>query len=72
MDVATQVFEFECTNLCVRDSVPICILITGVSNSISVSIFLTRVGHSETIVLKRKTVIVKGDYKRENLNQIQL
>lgn len=39
------------TNLHVEDSVSIGIVITGIANSITVGIFLARVGHSETIIL---------------------
>lgn len=44
----------SCMNLCVKDPIPIGVLITGVSHSITIGIFLTRVWHSETIILKRK------------------
>lgn len=51
-------------NLCVEDSISICILITGVSNSITIGIFLTRVWHSETIILKEKGLVIKVDDKK--------
>lgn len=46
-------------NLHIEDPVPICVFITGVSHAVTIGIFLTRVGNSETIILKDKKVIIK-------------
>lgn len=42
-------------NLCVRDPIPVCVIITGVPNSVTISILLTRVGYSETVILQKQT-----------------
>lgn len=44
-----------CTNLHVEDSVSICVVITGITNSITVGIFLARVRYGETVILVSKT-----------------
>lgn len=46
-------------NLCVRDPIAVCVIITGVANSITISILLTRVGYSETVILQKTNFLLE-------------
>lgn len=52
------------TNLLVRDTVTISIVITGISLAIPVSVLLARVGHVDTVILNK--VFFTFKIKKEN------